>query len=170
MASTYQELAPRDPHSKTGRVWRLAEEITRAKGRRAARAEVIGAYVAEGGNPDTASTQYWHWKRAYESEQQRRGKAEGTPEKHVRSAGSAQLTIGPGGRVVIPVEMRAAMEIGPDGKVTARVVDGELRIFSWKTAIRRAQEAVRGKVPSGVNLADELMAERRAEAQMEDAS
>lgn len=170
MASTYRELAPRDPHSKTGRVWRLAEEITRAKGRRATRAEVIDAYVAEGGNADTASTQYWHWKKAYEAEQQRQRQADGSAEDRPRSTSSAQLTIAPDGRVVIPAEMRAAMQIGPDGKVTARVVDGELRVLSWKTAIRRAQEALRRRVPSGVSLADELIAERRAEAQLEEAT
>jgi vacuolar-type H+-ATPase subunit H len=37
-----------------------------------------------------------------------------------------------------------------------------------KKAIRRAQERVRRYVPEGVNLADELIAERRAEARRED--
>ena len=35
-------------------------------------------------------------------------------------------------------------------------------------AIRRAQECVRRYIPEGVNLSDELIAERRAEARRED--
>ncbi len=170
MASVYHELAPRDPHSKTGRVWRLADNITRMKGRRAMRAEVIDAYVAEGGNPDTASTQYWHWKKAHEADEQHQRQTDGTPDERARSTSPIQLTIGPDGRVVIPAEMRTAMEIGPDGRVMARVVDGELRVMAPKVAIRRAQAMVRGAVPEGVSLADELIAERRAEARRDDAS
>ncbi|CAN5617723.1 hypothetical protein BH23PSE1_BH23PSE1_10130 [soil metagenome] len=51
------------PHSRpaagtaTGRVWDLADAISRAAGRKARRREVIDAYAAEGGNPNTASTQ-----------------------------------------------------------------------------------------------------------------
>lgn len=168
MASTYHTLAPRDPHSKTGRVWKLAEDITRAKGRRATRSEVIDAYVAEGGEPSTASTQFWHWKKAYEAELQHRnagGEAQAQP---YRSAGPARLRIGQDGRVVIPSEMRAAMELGPEGTVIARVVEGELQLVPLPVVIRRAQEFVRGHVPEGVSLADELIAERRAEARRED--
>lgn len=86
-----------------------------------------------------------------------------------RWSGPVQLTVGTDGRMVIPAELRTAMEIGSDGKVMGRVVDGELRVMSHEVAIRRAKKAVRSKVPSGVSLADELIAERRAEARMEDA-
>ena len=80
-----------------------------------------------------------------------------------------QLTIGADGRVVIPAEMRAAMQIGTDGKVTARVTDGEFYMIAPKVAIRRVRDMVRRTIPAGVSLADELIAERRAEAHMEDA-
>ncbi|HUF86771.1 MAG TPA: AbrB/MazE/SpoVT family DNA-binding domain-containing protein [Thermohalobaculum sp.] len=169
MASTYHEIAPRDPHSKTGRVWKLAEDITRAKGRRATRSEVIDAYVAEGGEPGTASTQFWHWKKAYEAELQRQNAGGETRARPNRSVGPARLKIGQDGRVVIPSEMRAAMQLGPDGTVIARVVGGELQLVTLPVAVRRAQEFVRGRVPEGVSLADELIAERRAEARREDA-
>lgn len=85
------------------------------------------------------------------------------------STAPSQLVIGTDGRVVIPVELRGAMRIGADGKVTARVVDGELRVMALPVAIRRVQEMVRNTIPAGVSLADELIAERRAEAHMEDA-
>ena len=38
------------PGTLTGRVWEIADEITREKGRRAERREVIERYVAEKGN------------------------------------------------------------------------------------------------------------------------
>ena len=169
MASSYHQLAPRNPNSKTGRVWRLAEEITRIKRRRATRGEVIDAYVAEGGNPDTASTQYWHWKRAFEADHEESSETDHATRARPRSVAAAQLMIGTDGRVVIPAEMRAAMQIGTDGKVTARVTDGELHVIAPQVAIRRVQEMVRNTIPAGVSLADELITERRAEAHMEDA-
>ena len=54
------------PGTLTGRVWELADEITREKGRRAERREVIERYVAENGNRNTAGTQYQHWKKHYD--------------------------------------------------------------------------------------------------------
>jgi bifunctional DNA-binding transcriptional regulator/antitoxin component of YhaV-PrlF toxin-antitoxin module len=170
MAQTYQKLSPRDPTSKTGRVWRIAEDISQRKGRRATRGEVIDAYIAEGGNPDTASTQYWHWKNAFEAYRTHHEASNSEISPPPRSVTSAQLSVGTDGRVVIPVEMRSAMQIGTDGKVTARVVDGELRIIAPAVAIRRAQEMVRTAIPGGDSLADELIAERRAEAVLENAT
>jgi len=79
----------------------------------------------------------------------------------------ARLKIDGTGRVVIPADMRAAMMIKPGDTVTARVVDGELRILSPAVAIQRAQAIARAVLPPGTNLADELIADRRAEAARE---
>jgi len=169
MSVFFHALAPLDPTSKTGQVWQLADEITHKKGRMAERGEVIDAYVAQGGNPNTASTQFSHWKKAYlDSLQQSEASVKSAP-AGPRSTAPAQLVIGADGRVVIPAEMRAAMQIGTDGKVTARVTDGELHVIAPQIAIRRVQEMVRNTIPAGVSLADELIAERRAEVHMEDA-
>ena len=48
--------------------------------------------------------------------------------------------------------------------VTIELTDGALGVRSLDAAIRRAQEIVRKYVPKGLSLADELIAERRAEA------
>lgn len=169
MSVFFHTLAPLDPTSKTGRVWQIADQITREKDRKAKRGEVIDAYVAQGGNPNTASTQYSHWNKSYQDRLQR-GAADGkAAPAGSRSTAPAQLAVGADGRVLIPAEMRAAMQIGADGKVTARVVDGELRVTALQVAIRRVQDMVRSTIPAGVSLADELIAERRAEAHMEDA-
>lgn len=50
------------PGTRTARVWDLADEITRERGRLAKVGEVRERVVAEGGNPNTANTQYYRWK------------------------------------------------------------------------------------------------------------
>ncbi len=80
---------------------------------------------------------------------------------------SQKLRIAEDGRVVIPADMRRAMLVDETGMITARVVDGELRILTPEAALRSLQRMVREAVPEGVSLADELIAERRAEAHRE---
>ena len=77
--------------------------------------------------------------------------------------------VGPGGRVVIPAELRRALEIEIGDEVILYSKDGELRLYTHAMAIERAQELVRKYVPEGVNLADELIADRRREAAQEEA-
>jgi len=163
--SRYELLAPRDPTSKIGRVWRLAEEITRRKARLATRSEVMDAYVGEGGNPNTASTQYSQWKKVY---LQRRDEADTDLPGAASISGPRQLTVGPDGRLVIPAAMRVELGIAGAGTVIARVIDGELRLMPLALAVRRAQDAVRQFAPPGVSLADELIVERRAEAKRDE--
>ncbi len=55
------------PGTMTGRVWDIAEEITREKGRCAERSEVIERFTAQGGNRGTASTTYYRWKQHYDA-------------------------------------------------------------------------------------------------------
>ena len=80
---------------------------------------------------------------------------------------SRTLQVAKNGRVVIPVEMRSAMLVDATGHVMARVVEGELRMLSPKAALLKAQKTVREKTSGVASLADELIAERRAEAQRE---
>lgn len=77
------------------------------------------------------------------------------------------VQLGPGGRVVIPAVFRKAMQVEEGGRLMARVVDGELRLISPKMAVRRAQRLVKEIIPEGVSLVDELIAERRWEAEQE---
>ena len=78
------------------------------------------------------------------------------------------LRVAPNGRLVIPAEMRAAMLIDDSGHLTARVVEGELRMLAPHAAVRNLQRMMRDAVPEGVSVVDELIAERRAETQRED--
>jgi AbrB family looped-hinge helix DNA binding protein len=75
--------------------------------------------------------------------------------------------LGEKGRVVIPAAMRQALGMDAGAVVDMRVVDGELRISTMESRLRRAQEWVRQVVPPGVSLADELSAERREAAKHE---
>jgi AbrB family looped-hinge helix DNA binding protein len=78
-----------------------------------------------------------------------------------------KVELGPGGRVVIPAPMRAALGMKTGDKLVARLEGNEVRIYTMEEALRRAQAIVRSFVPEGVSLVDELIAERRREAAKE---
>jgi AbrB family looped-hinge helix DNA binding protein len=73
------------------------------------------------------------------------------------------------GRVLIPVELRNLLGLKPDDTLTVYEKDGEIRLFSRREGIRRAQAiAAKFKTP-GVSVVDELIRERREEAAREEA-
>lgn len=76
-----------------------------------------------------------------------------------------------GGRVVIPVEIRQTLGLKEGDSVLFELRDGEVVITTKKARLERARALFRTYVPSGdPSLADELIAERRAEAALDDAS
>lgn len=94
----------------------------------------------------------------------------GATVKRVRQAGQrAKTKMDTGGRIIIPSHLRHALGLAPGDTVVLHLEEeGEtLRLVPLKTAIRRFQDAVRQLVPEGVNLVDEFIAERRAEAARE---
>jgi bifunctional DNA-binding transcriptional regulator/antitoxin component of YhaV-PrlF toxin-antitoxin module len=151
--------AHRRPRSgKTLRVWEIADDISREAGRRAKRSEVSARYVAEGGNPNTANTQYQYWKA------DRTIEAAGRPSAArpaSRDVDPQPLRIAADGRLLLPVEIRAAMQLGTDGRVIARVEGGELRLLSPAGAIRQVQSRVRKYRQPGERVVDRFLAERR---------
>ena len=68
-----------------------------------------------------------------------------------------------GGRIVIPAEYRQALGLQVGDEVVLRLEDGEVRVFTPRQAIKRAQELVRRYIPQGRSLSEELIAERRSE-------
>ena len=78
------------------------------------------------------------------------------------------LKVAPDGRFVIPAAAREAMELGDEGKVTALLEDGELRIVSPRVAIRKIQEMLKPYRSKTGSIVDEFIAERRAEAAREE--
>jgi AbrB family looped-hinge helix DNA binding protein len=72
------------------------------------------------------------------------------------------------GRIVIPAEVRERAGLKPGDVVTIAADETGLTLRTHQQAIRALQELARRHVPKGVSLADELIAERRAEAARED--
>ena len=72
-----------------------------------------------------------------------------------------------GGKLVIPASFRRELGIQVGDTVVMELVDGELRVRSRDAAFAAIQNLVRGFVPEGVSVVDELIADRRAEAAKE---
>lgn len=87
------------------------------------------------------------------------------PQKYV----GTEVQLGGQGRLVIPAGLRKALNLRPGDRLVARQV-GDSLVFERREAI---EERLRGRfrgVPESVSLADELIAERRAEAAREASS
>lgn len=144
-----------NPGTATGRVWEIADEITALKGRRASRKEVMDKFQAEGGNQNTAHTQFYLWKQHYEANPAPRT-------EQPLDVEAQRAEVGQDGRLLIPAAMREAMMLGDSGHVTLSVKDGELHVISPASAIKRAQRIGRSLKKPGESVVDEFLAERRA--------
>lgn len=80
---------------------------------------------------------------------------------------SVKAKIAEGGRVVIPAEYRKALGLHIGDEVILSLDDDQLRLYTIDAAIRRAQTLVSQYVAPERSLVDELIAERRAEAERE---
>jgi AbrB family looped-hinge helix DNA binding protein len=80
---------------------------------------------------------------------------------------TAKVRMGPDGRVVIPASFREALKLGEGDTLFARVEDGEIHLLTARAVMRRVSSMVREFVPEGVSLVDELIEDRRREAQRE---
>jgi len=74
----------------------------------------------------------------------------------------ATITVGPQGRLVIPSEIRREMEIGPGDVLLAFVEDQRLVLQKREVVLKRLLQRFE-RIPAEINLADELIAERRSE-------
>lgn len=74
-----------------------------------------------------------------------------------------EVQVGAQGRVVIPSALRKAMKLEPGDRLVVRKVGESLVLERREVVERRLRERFR-HIPREVSLADELIAERRAEA------
>lgn len=139
----------------TRRVWEIADALTEEAGRLARRKEVIDAYVAEGGNANTASTQFHYWKVAQEAE----AETDATPPRDVAPM---RLRVEADGRLVLPAEVVRALQVDDDGLVAVRVDDGECRLVAAVDAAKRVQGLLAHLKRPGESVVDGFLAERRA--------
>lgn len=74
-----------------------------------------------------------------------------------------------GGRVVVPVEIRKALNIKDGDTVLWELRDGEARLTTRRARLERARALVDKYCPAkpGESVVDEFIAERRAEASRE---
>lgn len=156
--------------TKTRRVHEVIEEMCEELGRLPKYQEVAERYAREGGNENTAKTQYAIWKkkqlahleRGSDAVLQQPDPSARQDQEPLQALGPIPLTIEANGQLTIPPELRAAMKLGPDGRVTARVRNGELHVIAPLVAIHRAQAIARKYKKPGVSVVDEFLAERRA--------
>lgn len=78
-----------------------------------------------------------------------------------------KTTMGHGGRVVIPSAMRRRLNLKAGEAINVSLESDGIVITTPAMALRRLQKRFSEVVPSGVSLADELIAERRKEAENE---
>jgi antitoxin component of MazEF toxin-antitoxin module len=79
-----------------------------------------------------------------------------------------RLRVGSDGSVAIPSQAIESANFTPGEALVVQVAgDGEVRVLSGRAAIRYAQALVREIVPDSVSLVDELLRERRREAEHE---
>ena len=72
-----------------------------------------------------------------------------------------------GGRLQIPARVRRELGLKDGDAVRMEIVDGELRVRPFRDVLAEIRQRLRQYVPEGVSLADELIADRRAEAERE---
>ena len=145
--------------TQTGRVWELADQISIKLGRKAKRQEVMDAYAREGGNTNTASTQFSLWNKREFTD----------PRSTLKSTGALdvsplQLVMGSDGRVLLPLEIRSALRLGESATLTAEVQDGVLTLMSPRTAVIKLQQLIKATDTGKGSVVDELIAERRTES------
>jgi AbrB family looped-hinge helix DNA binding protein len=72
-----------------------------------------------------------------------------------------------GGKLIIPAAFRRSLGFDTGDTVVVELDEDGLHVRSLSSAVRRAQQIVREFVPDEADLADELIAERRIEAERE---
>ncbi len=147
--------------SEKARIWQISDELFAKSGRIPSGRDVVDVYVAEGGNEGTGFTQYSHWKKEVQAQQEAE---DATVATQPASLPFRPMTISADGQLFIPPDMRKAMLLDADGRVTVTVIDGELRVISPMSAVHQLQRRALSLVPAGTLVSDELIAERRAEA------
>lgn len=85
-----------------------------------------------------------------------------------QALGPVRVKVSEKGRVVLPMHFREAVGIKVGDVVNLELVDNELRISTFSSRLAKARARMRQLVPQDVNLVDELLAERRAEAKQEE--
>lgn len=79
---------------------------------------------------------------------------------------AVEVRLGRQGRIVIPAALRETLGLHPGEALIATVDDGRLVLERRASVLARLRQRFQS-IPTGVSLADELIQERRLEAQRE---
>ena len=80
-----------------------------------------------------------------------------------------EITVGDRGRVVLPASVRSELGLAPGTRLLLSTEDdGSLRLRPYRTVADACLGMLSDLAPDGVSLADELIAERRADATREE--
>lgn len=82
----------------------------------------------------------------------------------------ARIEVGRGGRIVIPAAMRERMGIGEGSALVLLLTGEELLVFTPEAGIRRAQRLAKLWDRGEGSIVDELLEDRRREAEEEENS
>jgi AbrB family looped-hinge helix DNA binding protein len=81
---------------------------------------------------------------------------------------TARAKVDKAGRILIPAKLRMELNVRPGDPVVLETKGDELHVRPYKQAIREAQAIIRKYIPDrDRSLVDELIAERRKEAECE---
>lgn len=75
-----------------------------------------------------------------------------------------RVRLGAGGRVVIPSKYREALSLAEGDELVLVLEDASLRLMKTEEAVRRAQDLVDRYVPRNLDLAAELLSQRKQES------
>jgi AbrB family looped-hinge helix DNA binding protein len=89
--------------------------------------------------------------------------------EHVKAEAenSIVLTLDENGHLTIPAHVRAQLGLVSGERLLARVRDGQLVIETLAAAVKRAQDLLAPYIAGEPSVVDELIADRRAEAERE---
>jgi len=102
-----------------------------------------------------------------EEERQAGSTGKGEPEGAVSSELSSRpnrVRLGVNGEIALPEKVRDALRLKAGDTLIVSLEDDEIRLMTVATAVRKVQALVRQYVPEGVSLVDELLEDRRREA------
>ena len=152
------------PGSATGRVWTAADHLLEELGRLPTGREVVDAVRKDepSANEGTGFTQYSHWKKRYMAHFER------GPRPKTLADGTVTVTVGPDGRLVIPASFREALGWKPGERLDLRKGEDHLVIEARRDGRRRAQDIFAGFDTGEGSVVDELIDDRRREAERED--
>jgi len=113
-------------------------------------------------------TRYQFVRNVLVNEEERNAKlAADSLEAAKEKVGLTKVRLGPEGRILIPAPFREALGLSEGDTLVASLENGELSLLTLPAAVRKAQAIIRKFVPAGVSLVDELIDDRRKEAESE---